>query len=136
MELTTIEAALMAPQLMQDWKDTLEEWTAATPLQSLTVLNKIIAQRDEFLQAARDIDDSETLDMVAAIRYIELKCHWIMLNTQINYLAVFRGETDMSAAYYASLISQMLEPLEHLIGEEDIHRILDFLTQPLMPKLD
>lgn len=87
--------------------------------------------RDQFLQASRDIDDPETLDMALAVRYIEMKSHWILLNTQINYGLVSTGETNMNLAYRASLISQLLEALERLIEPEDIDRIIDFLSQPL-----
>lgn len=69
--------------------------------------------------------------MVVAVRFIELKSHWILLNTQINYKLVSKGEVDMSLAYRASLISQLLEALEHLIEPEDIDRIIDFLSEPL-----
>jgi len=131
MELCSIERALLAPELRRNWEDTLAEWTEAAPGQAEAILDRMVSVRDEFLQAARDIDDPETLDMVAAIRYIEMKSHWIMLNTQVNYITVFKGETDLGIAYQASLVSQLLEALEKLIDEQDVHRIIEFLSEPL-----
>ena len=134
MTLQKIEVALMAPGLERDWRDTLAEWTDATPEQAAMVLRRIFSLRNEFLQAARDIADPETLEMVTAIHYIELKCHWIMLNTQVNYRTVFKEETDMSLAYQASLVSQLLEALERLIDEDDVDRIIQFLAEPVALK--
>lgn len=134
MYLKSIEEALSAPLLMRNWQETLNEWTDAGPGQAQAVLERMVILRDEFVQASRDIDDPETLDMVAAIRYIGLKSHWIMLNTQVNYIMAFKGETDMALAYQASLVSQLLEVLERLIDEQDVTRIIEFLSQPVTAK--
>jgi hypothetical protein len=131
MLLHVMETALASPTLIENWRDTLKEWTEASEEQRAAIFDWTMAMRDQFLEASRDIDDPETLDMVLAVRYIEMKSHWILLNTQINYGLASKGEADMNLAYRASLISQLLEALELLIEPEDIDRIIDFLSEPL-----
>ena len=131
MQLYVMEALLTAPTLIQSWRDTLAEWSEATEAEREQVFKWAVNLRDQFLEAARDIEEPETLDMVSAVRYIELKSHWILLNTQINYGLVSKGKADMCLAFRASLISQLLETLEHLIEAGDIDRIIEFLSEPL-----
>ena len=131
MRLAEIESVLTAPELEQNWRDTLAEWPDATPAQTNEVLEWTMALRDQFLEAAREIDDEETLEMITAIRYIEMKSHWILLNTQINYSMVSKGEADMALMYRASLVTQLLEGLERLIDQEAVERIIDFLSEPV-----
>ena len=132
MLLQVIEAALNAPDLVQNWRDTLAEWPDATPDETREVFGWAISLRDQFLEAAREIDDPETLDMVLAIRYIELKSHWILLNTQLNYSMVIKGYADQSVVYRASLVSQLLAVLEQLIDDTNRDRIIAFLTEPIL----
>ena len=134
MQLQFIEATLLDPQLVCGWKETLMGWEGATRQQVADVITWVAAQRDQFLTAVRDINDPETLDMVVAVRYIELKSHWIMLNTQINYVSASGGEPSMSLMYRASLITGLLEMLERMIDEDDIERIISFLTEPVSLK--
>ena len=131
MQLQFIEATLLDPQLVNNWKETLMGWEGATRQQVAGVITWIAGQRDQFLEAVREINDPETLDMVVAVRYIELKSHWILLNTQINYVCASGGEPNMVLMYRASLITGMLEMLERMIDEDDIDRILSFLTEPV-----
>ncbi len=131
MDLQVIEACLNAPELVQEWRDTLLGWTETVPSERADVLNWAVTLRDQFLETAREIDDPETLDMVLIVRYIELKSHWILLNTQINYEMVRKGHNNQKAVYQASLVSQLLAALEPLIDEDHIERIIEFLTEPV-----
>ena len=81
--------------------------------------------------AARDIEEPEELELTTVIQYIELKSHWIKLNTQLNYQMFKRGESDRATMFRAALISSTLSRIEPLIADADIRRITDFLANPI-----
>jgi hypothetical protein len=131
MQLKTIIEALSVPALEQRWVETLAEWSDAPAGEADACRKWVCSLRDEFLQAAIDIDDEETLDTVTAVRYIELKSCWIMLNTQIGYRVAVKGINADTLAYKASLVSQLLECIEGLLDAEILERILSFLAEPI-----
>lgn len=131
MEVATLEASLLDPGIEATWTDCLSGWVEATAAERQAVLDWAKGLREEFLQVARDVDDPDEVDYALAIRYIELKSHWIMLNTQINYQTVHRGGAGQELLFRASLISLLVLAIEPLLKSADIDKITDFLAEPI-----
>jgi len=130
--LDEIESTLLDDELTRIWTSCLEGWVEGSLEQRAEVLAWVQARRDDCLTVAREVREGEDLAYVLAIRYIEFKSHWIMLNTQINYRLEHRGTLDSQSAYQASLISLLMQALEPLLDRRDIESISSFLSQPLL----
>jgi two-component system chemotaxis sensor kinase CheA len=87
--------------------------------------------RDEFLDFADVVPDPEEVRDALVHRYIELKCHWQMLNTKMQYQAVNTGQPDPSLMVKGSLVSKLLEKMENLLGGDEVADLTDFLADPL-----
>ena len=128
-----IQAVLLNPEIETIWMDCLAGWEDGTKEQIATVLQIVRDLRDRFIEMANDVDDPETLATSVAVRYIELKSRWIMLNTQIQFRTVRGDELDMAQVYEASLTSLLLEKFEELLDFSDVTKITSFLSQPIRP---
>lgn len=87
--------------------------------------------RNEFLDFADVVEDPEEVRDALVNRYIELKCHWQMLNTKMQYQAVNTGQPDQSLMVKGSLVSKLLEQMENLLGGDEVADLTDFLADPL-----
>jgi hypothetical protein len=126
-----IEAALDAAKMESYWDACMEEWDEGTPEQKNALKREMHEQREAFLSLLKDVDDPETLDMVSAIEYVEVKSRWIRYNTQLQFQAVFKGEASMELMCRAALTTSFLICLEPLLQPEDLEKITDFLSQPI-----
>ncbi len=88
--------------------------------------------RADLLRVVDDVEDDIEMVHLTAIRYIELKSHWMTLNTQINYRLVKSGIFDPELSMRASLTSGLLMLLERFVDTRDVDRITTFLAQPLV----
>lgn len=122
---------LFDPSLERELDGCLAAWTTATPEELTSTRAWIKAQRHDFVEMAAEIDDREELELSIAVRYIELKSHWMMLNTKIQYSLFRAGEAPDVLMYRASLVSHVVGTLEQLLTPSDIERITRFLAQPI-----
>lgn len=86
---------------------------------------------DNFLKILEDVEDEEELRVLLFSKYVELKCFWKQLNTQIQYQNFNTGNTDSKLMIQASLTTYILIAIEPLIHEEDLVEIQQFLTKPI-----
>ncbi|ABZ94705.1 Hypothetical protein LBF_2209 [Leptospira biflexa serovar Patoc strain 'Patoc 1 (Ames)'] len=86
---------------------------------------------NQFLHILDDVEDKEELSVLLFSKYVELKCYWKQLNTQIQYQNFNRGDANPELIIKASLITYILIALEPLIHEEDLNEIQEFLTKPI-----
>jgi len=86
---------------------------------------------EDFLMLLKDIDDPEQIDATTAIHYIEIKSHWIALNTRMNYQLARQGQADPTIVLKGAAVSQFLATLEPLIKSADIDAITQFLSEPI-----
>jgi len=93
--------------------------------------NWVTSIAEDFLTLLREIDHPEQIDATTAIQYIEIKSHWIALNTKMNYQLARQGQADPMVILKGAAISQFLGALEPLINPGDIEAITDFLSEPL-----
>jgi len=125
-----LNQVLTAAELEEDWEDTVRSMIDDDE-QVEEILDWVRGFRDEFLELAEDVDDPKEIQTSIVIRYIEIKCRWMMLNTQMQYQAVNTGEPDQEIMVKGSLVSNLLEQLEEFLDEDDIREITEFLSQPI-----
>ncbi|TGL21930.1 hypothetical protein EHQ46_08825 [Leptospira yanagawae] len=85
----------------------------------------------QFIHILDDVEVKEELSVLLFSKYVELKCYWKQLNTQIQYQNFNRGDADPDLIIKASLTTYILIALEPMIHEEDLTEIQQFLTKPI-----
>lgn len=97
------------------WEDQLEGMIEEEPTRE-DLLEWVDGLRKDFLDFADAVDDPEEVKEALVTRYVELQCHWQMLNTKMQYQAVNTGQPDQALMVKGSLLSKLLEKLENLLG--------------------
>jgi hypothetical protein len=125
-----IEDALRG-SLDTQWEGVLDEWTSAAPSERKAVQAYVSGLRNRILRSLLDIDTEEELQRGLATQYIEMKCHWTMLNTQIQHQTARDGEAEQDLIYRATCVSLIIQSLEPLLSQERIDNLTAFLAEPL-----
>lgn len=123
-------ASLQRPEIEQEWQAVLGEWANGSDQEKKELLQWIAKLRSDFLSVIAIVDDPEDLCYCAVVRYIEIKCQWILLNNQVNYTMVRTGSPPEVAMYRACFAAQLLAALEEHIQPHHIESITDFLAEP------
>jgi len=131
MELQKIVGHLTDTGFRNDISDLILGCSMATDSQREQMLSEFDKEISSYLQQLEDIKDVEEIPVSLALKYIETKCRWINLNTQINYRLMRTGEPMELEMYQASVLSHILMHLEHLLPADDLQAICEFLTQPV-----
>lgn len=133
-DLETIEAVLTDPAFKEDISHNLQSWredysvTEEDYKETKAWIEKIIT---DFLELARDLEVDSELSVTLFTKYIELKCFWKQLNTQIQYQNFKTGSANTVLIGKASLTTFFLIAIEPLISETDLMEIQEFLTKPI-----
>lgn len=109
----------------------LSSWKGAEPNQIDKALAFVERTTLRLIDVLTTVEDPQEISVLIAINYIELKTHWIALNTKINYSVFKTGACDTEDALQASSVSALIGLLESLLTPTDIETITDFLSQPL-----
>jgi hypothetical protein len=125
-----IEEALRG-SLDRQWEEVLDEWDGAAPSERKAVQAYVSGLRNRILGALLDIDTEEELQRGLATQYIEMKCHWTMLNTQIQHQTAQDGGPEEDLIYRATCVSLIIQSLEPLLSQERIDNLTAFLAEPL-----
>lgn len=125
-----IEDALRG-DLDTQWNGVLDEWASAAPSERKAVQAYVSGLRNRILSSLLDIDTEEELQRGLATQYIEMKCHWTMLNTQIQHQTARDGEAEQDLIYRATCVSLIIQNLEPLLSQERIDNLTAFLAEPL-----
>ena len=125
-----IESALRGT-LDREWEEVLDQWAEAAPSQRKAVQAYVSGLRNRILRTLLDIDTEEELKRGLATQYIEMKCHWTMLNTQIQHQTARKGGAEDDLIYRASCVSLIIQNLEPLLSRERIDRLTSMLAEPL-----
>ncbi len=125
-----IEDALRG-SLDTQWEQVLDEWTSAAPSERKAVRAYVSGLRNRILRSLLDIDTEDELQRGLATQYIEMKCHWTMLNTQIQHQTARDGEAQEDLIYRATCVSLIIQSLEPLLSQERIDNLTAFLAEPL-----
>lgn len=133
MKFQVIKELLSTEQLESEWREVLSEIDdERTKIESI---ERTFALRDEYLNGVEAITEEEDFNYFTAIKYIELKSKWIMLNTEINYRLYSKGEVQVSLACKSSLLSCLLASIGQFVDQRDIETITDFLSNPIAPQI-
>ncbi|TGM91308.1 hypothetical protein EHR02_00280 [Leptospira levettii] len=134
MELQFIKEKLSNQNFKNSVSENITEWMIGFE-QSEEQKNNIHLWFDsmihQFLDILDDVEIKEELSVLIFSKYVELKCYWKQLNTQIQYQNFNTGEADPNLIIKASLTTYILIALEPLIHDEDLNEIQEFLTKPI-----
>lgn len=125
-----IETALR-DSLEEQWTEVLGQWSGAAPSEREAVRTYVAERRDRVLDCFLAIDSLEELKRSLAIGYVEMKCHWTMLNARIQHQTVQRGRPKNSLVYRATCVSLIVQALEPLLSREYGEDLANFLAEPL-----
>ena len=125
-----IEEALRR-SLDAQWDEVLAEWTSAAPSERKAVRAYVSGLRNRMLRALLDIETEDELKRGLATQYIEVKCHWTMLNTQIQHQTARDGGAEEDLIYRATCVSLIIQSLEPLLSQERVDNLTTFLAEPL-----
>ncbi|MFO8100381.1 MAG: hypothetical protein R6T83_12265 [Salinibacter sp.] len=125
-----IETALRG-DLDEQWDEVLDQWTTAAPSDRKAVRSYVSGLRNRMLRALLAIDTEEDLRRAVATQYIEAKCHWTMLNLQIQHQTARQEDLDPPLLYRATCVSLIVQQLEPLLSQEHADRLTQFLAEPL-----
>lgn len=125
-----VEAAL-GTSLDEQWDEVLGQWEEASPADRDEVRAQARALRDRLLDSLRAIGSLEELKRGLAIGYIEMKCHWTMLNTRIQQQTAQHGRPKEPLIYRATCVSLIVQGLEPLLNREYVEGVADLLADPL-----
>lgn len=125
-----VEAALQE-SLEEQWATVLDQWSEATSDQREAVRSYVAGLRDRMLDSLLTIDSVDELKRGLAIAYVEMKCHWTMLNTKIQHQTAANGRPAEPLIYRATCVSLIVQALEPLLDREYVEDLSDFLAEPL-----
>mgnify|MGYP000202698431 CR=1 FL=1 len=125
-----IKSALQG-SLEEQWDEVLGEWRGASPPDRADVRTQVAALRDRILDGLLAIESFEELKRGLAIGYIEMKCRWTMLNTQIQQQTAQEGRPDEPLIYRATCVSLIVQALEPLLSREYVENVANLLADPL-----
>lgn len=117
--------------LDDQWAEVLDQWEGAAPSERKAVQAYVSGLRNRILRSLLDIDTEEELQRGLATQYIEMKCHWTMLNTQIQHQTARDGGAKEDLIYRATCVSLIIQSLEPLLSQERIDNLTAFLAEPL-----
>ena len=125
-----LEGSLRA-DLDAQWDQVLDTWDDGVASQKKAVRAYASGLRNRILQCLLEIDTIDELERGVAIQYLEVKCHWTMLNARIQNQTAIHGRADNDLLYRATCVSLILEGLEPLLTQERIDQLTAVLAEPL-----
>lgn len=125
-----VEAALQE-SLEEQWTAVLDQWSEAGGDERQAVRSYARGLRDRMLDSLLTIDSVEELKRGLAIAYVEMKCHWTMLNTRIQHQTAANGRPAEPLIYRATCVSLIVQALEPLLDREYVEDLADFLAESL-----
>ncbi|MFB6099345.1 MAG: hypothetical protein ABEK84_09600 [Salinibacter sp.] len=127
---TRIETALRET-VEEQWEEVLDQWSGAAGAERRAVRTYVSDLRDRLLDSLLTIDSIEELKRGLAVGYVEVKCHWTMLNTRIQHQTTQDGRPAEPLLYRATCVSLIVQVLEPLLSREHVENLTEFLAEPL-----
>ncbi|MBC7809032.1 MAG: hypothetical protein H7145_23095 [Akkermansiaceae bacterium] len=115
--------------LEKSWKECLTAWEDSSPAQRADCRAFAVNLRDSFVRVLRDVDDAQEQETIASIFYTQVKCQWILINTQSGY-QISQGRIEGTLFCRAGMLSALLGALEPVLRKVDLTRITNFLAEP------
>ncbi len=133
-DLATIEAVFNDPAFKEDIAHNLQSWREdySVPDNDFkTTKSWIEGMIYDFLELVRDVEEDSEMSVTVFTKYIELKCYWKQINSQIQYQNFKTGSANTVLIGKASLTTFILIAIEPLINETELAEIQEFLTKPI-----
>ncbi|PEN14589.1 hypothetical protein CRI94_06090 [Longibacter salinarum] len=124
-----IESALRG-EVDDNWDIVLDDWASAAPSQRKAVRAYVSGLRNRMYRTLMEIDSIEELERGVAIQYVEVKAHWMMLNTQIQHQTDRDGRAADDLIYRATCVSLIVQALEPLLTQTRVDSLTNFLAEP------
>lgn len=124
-------ASSLRGDLDAQWDEVLDEWPGAARAETKAVRAYVSGLRNRMLRSLTEIDALDELERGVAIQYIEIKCHWMMLNTQIQHQTAKNGQADDDLIYRATCVSLIIQALEPMLSQNRVDTLTNFLAEPL-----
>lgn len=124
-----IESALRG-DLDEKWDMVLDEWPEAAQSQRKAVRAYVSGLRNRMYRTLMEIDSLEELERGVGIQYVEVKAHWMMLNTQIQHQTDRDGRAADDLIYRATCVSLIVQALEPLLSQNRVDSLTNFLAEP------
>lgn len=126
---STIETALRG-EIDDNWDIVLDDWVDAAQSQRKAVRAYVSGLRNRIYRTLMEIDSQEELERGVAIQYVEVKAHWMMLNTQIQHQTDRNGRAANDLIYRATCVSLVVQALEPLLSQTRVDSLTNFLAEP------
>lgn len=124
-------ASSLRGDLDAQWDEVLDEWPGAARAETKAVRAYVSGLRNRMLRSLTEIDALDELERGVAIQYIEVKCHWTMLNTQIQHQTSTQGQAAGDLMYRATCVSLIIQSLEPLLSRDRVDNLTNFLADPM-----
>lgn len=124
-----IETALR-DSLEEQWEEVLDQWSGAAPSARRAVWSYVAGLRNRVLEHLLALDSLEELNRGLAIAFVEMKCHWMMLNERLQRQTTQNGRPE-ELLYRTTCVSLIVQALEPLLSRESVEGLADVLAEPL-----
>ena len=122
-ELETVREAVSA------WGEDVDPAIMESTLHWIRSVRRELA---DLLELVTDPDDAR---MMCAVKHMEFKAHWIMLNTRTNYGLMAGRGFDQRDAFRGTALSGLVDQLEGLLPERHVEAFHAVLAEPLERKV-
>lgn len=124
-----VHDALESP-LDTQWGQVLDQWDSGTLAQKRAVRAYVSGLRNRIIQTLDDLDSVDEIRQALAVQYLEMKCHWTLLNTQIQSQTARNGMPDGPLMYRATCVSLIIQAIEPLLSQSRIDTLTQMLAEP------
>ncbi len=124
-----IHEALEAP-LDEQWKEVLSNWERGSSAQRRAIRAYVSGFRNRIIQTLDDLEEVNEIRQALGVQYLEMKCHWTLLNTQIQSQTARDGMPDEALMYRATCVSLIIQAIEPLLSQERIDTLTQTLAEP------
>lgn len=125
-----IHGALDDP-LDEQWETVLDEWDNGTTAQRRAIRAYVSGFRNRIVQTLDDLEEVDEIRQALGVQYLEMKCHWTLLNTQIQSQTARDGAPDEALMYRATCVSLIIQAIEPLLSQERIDTLTQMLAEPM-----
>ncbi|WP_141491656.1 hypothetical protein [Longimonas halophila] len=125
-----IHEALEDP-LDAQWDTVLDEWDRGSTAQRRAIRAYVSGVRNRIVQTLDDLEEVDDIRQALGVQYLEMKCHWTLLNTQIQSQTARNGAPDEALMYRATCVSLIIQAIEPLLSQERINTLTQMLAEPM-----
>ncbi len=136
MDVTGLIATLRDDAELEPVREALAAWgDDVDPAIVESTLHWIRSVRRELANLLELVTDPDDARMMCAVKHMEFKAHWIMLNTRTNYGLMAGRGFDQRDAFRGTALSGLVDLLESILPERHVEAFHAVLSEPLERKV-